>query len=128
MPDTKLIEFITEARKRGFGDITIKDALIRHGWPVAEVEKAFASLVKKPEKYKFKNQVILFLDTELLEILEKRAKKNMFTLPEQIEDILRRSCLNQKKKKTASYDEKLDDTLVGIFSRKRTGRKGKRKK
>jgi hypothetical protein len=31
--------------------------------------------------------ITLFLDDELLDSLEKRAKKNMFTLSEQIEDI-----------------------------------------
>jgi hypothetical protein len=39
----------------------------------------------------------------------------MFTLSEQIEDILRRSCLNQKSAK----EEKLDDALVALFSRKK---------
>ena len=63
----------------------------------------------------------MFLDSDLLALLEKRAKKNMFTLSEQIEDILRRSCLSLKK---GSYKaEKLDDSLVAIFSRERRGRK-----
>ncbi len=74
----------------------------------------FASLVSKD---RIKNQVTLFLDDGLLKGLEKRAKKNLFTVPEQIEDILRRSVINQSNKKPP-YDAKLDDTWVSIFSRK----------
>ncbi len=121
MANKDLVNFINEARKRGFGDFKIKEALLNHGWPLEEVEKAFASLVSKD---RIKNQITLFLDDELLKGLEKRAKKNMFTVSEQIEDILRRSVINQSKTKSI-YDEKLDDTLVSIFSRKRTGKKGK---
>ena len=121
MANQKLVKFIKEARKRGYGDTTIRDVLVNHGWPLIEVEKAFISLVKK---YQFKNQVTLFLDSEILELVEKRAKKNMFTINEQIEDIIRRSTLNQKKRKSIT-DGKLDDTLVSIFSRKRTGPKKK---
>ncbi|MEK6895111.1 MAG: hypothetical protein AABX48_01170, partial [Nanoarchaeota archaeon] len=73
------------------------------------------------------NQVNLFLDDELIKELDKRAKKNMFSITEQVEDILRRSVVTQKNKKSSSaYDEKLDDTLVALFSRKNTGPKGKR--
>ncbi|MDD5699849.1 MAG: hypothetical protein PHH00_01490 [Candidatus Nanoarchaeia archaeon] len=121
MADKELAEFIAEARRRGFGDLAIKNALINHGWTPAKIEGAFVSLI---EKNKFKNQVTLFLDEELLGLLEKRAKKNMLNVSEQIEDILRRSTLNQKKKKSI-YDGKLDDTLVSIFSRQRTGPKRK---
>lgn len=123
MTDKRLVEFIKEARKRGFGDLDIKKALLNHGWPLEEVEKAFAYLAPK---YKSKNQVTLFLSTEILEALEKRAKKSMFTVSEQIEDILRRSTVSQRKKKSI-YDEKLDDALVSIFSRKNVGRGAKKK-
>lgn len=119
MADKELVKFIEEARKRGFGDIDVRRALVNYGWPVYEVEKAFAFLVPK---YVNKNQVTLFLSDELISVLEKRAKKNMFTIAEQIEDILRRSTVSQTKKKT-SYSEKLDDTLISLFSRKRTGPK-----
>ncbi len=121
MPSQKVVKFIQESRKKGFGDLTIKNALENYGWPLQEIESAFASLA---EKYQSENQVTLFLDAELLELLEKRAKKNMLNVSEQIEDILRRSTLNQKKKKSI-YDGKLDDTLVSIFSRQRTGPKRK---
>ena len=119
MANKKLVNFIKESRKRGFGDGDIKKALINYGWPLVEVESAFNSLV---QKYTNKNQITLFLSDELMKVLEKRAKKNMFTVSEQIEDILRRSTINQTNKKSP-YDAKLNDTLVSIFSRKRTGPK-----
>lgn len=121
MANQELVNFIKEARKRGFGDGDVRKALLNHGWPLAEIEKAFSYLAPK---YVNKNQVTLFLSDELMKILEKRAKKNMFTISEQIEDILRRSTINLSKKKSV-YDEKLDDKLVGLFSRRRTGRKNK---
>lgn len=121
MVNKQLVDFIKESRKRGFGDGDVRKALINHGWPVAEVESAFNSLV---QKYTNKNQVTLFLSDELMRILEKRANKNLLTVSEQIEDILRRSTINQANKKSP-YDSKLDDKLVGLFSRKRTGPKKK---
>jgi len=113
MPNKELVKFIIKARKRGFDDYQIKEPLLKNSWAIDEIEDAFASL--KP-KYKYKNKVSIFLDNELLKIIEKRAKKNMFTIPEQIEDILRRSCVNVKKVK--KQDEKLDDMLVSLFSRR----------
>ena len=71
-------------------------------------------------KFKIKNQVCIFLSNEILETLDKRAKKNMMTLPEQIEDILRRSSI---RKASATTQEKLDDMLIACFSRKKTGKK-----
>jgi hypothetical protein len=122
MVNKKLVDFIKESRGRGFGDGDIRRALIEHGWPVAEVESAFNFLVPK---YVNKNQVTLFLSDELMSVLDKRAKKNMFTVSEQIEDILRRSTINLSNKKSP-YDSKLDDSLIGLFSRKNTG-PGKKK-
>ncbi len=119
--NSELVNFIKECRKRGFSDLQIREPLLKRGWPLDEIEKAFLEL--KP-KYKFKNQVTIFLDNELLGVLEKRAKKNMFTASEQIEDILRRSCLGMKK--PASISGKCDDALVNIFSRERRGRKRKK--
>ena len=122
MVNKKLVDFIKESRRRGYGDGDIRKALIEYGWPVAEVESAFNFLVPK---YVNKDQVTLFLSDELMSVLDKRAKKNMFTVSEQIEDILRRSTINQTNKKSP-YDAKLNDTLIGLFSRKKTGR-GKKK-
>lgn len=121
MTNKELVNFVKEARERGFGDAQIKLLLLKHNWPLHEIELVFSSL--KP-KYKFKNKICIFLDNEILKILDKRAKKNMFTISEQIEDILRRSCIGMKMRKLP-YDEKLDDTLVSIFSRSRKGRKTK---
>lgn len=112
-----LINFITEARKRGFSDRIIKEALLDKGWPISKIDKAYESL---NPKFKSKNQVCIFLSDDLLNILERRAKKNMQTISEQIEDILRKSCVTYKGGKPIN-PEKLDDALVGIFSRKRTG-------
>jgi hypothetical protein len=119
MTDTKLIAFIKEARRRGFGDYDIRKALVNHNWPEKEIEKGFVFL---QPKFESKNQISLFLSDELLDALDKRAKKNMCTVSEQIEDILRRSTISQTKK-NPSIDEKLDDTLVSIFSRRRTAKK-----
>jgi hypothetical protein len=121
MPKKELIDFIKETRKRGYGDSDVRKALINHGWDLEEIEKAYRSL---SPKYTNKNQVTLFLSDELMILLEKRAKKNMFTIPEQIEDILRRSTINQGSK-ASPYDAKLDDKLVSLFSRRRGGRVGK---
>jgi hypothetical protein len=112
--NNKLVKFIKEARKRGFDDFQIRDPLIKQGWAIDEIEKAFASL--KP-KYKFKNKITIFLDSELLKRLEKRAEKNMLTITEQIEDILRRSTLNTCKK--TPQEEKVDDKFITFFSRKK---------
>jgi len=117
MANKELVNFIKEARKRGFDDWQIKEPLLKNNWPIEEIEEAFCEL--KP-KYKFKNKVSLFLDSDLLKIIDKRAKKNMFTTSEQIEDILRRSCLRLS---TTKKEEKLDDLLVSLFSRKKTNKK-----
>lgn len=118
MPTKEILNFVKEARKRGFDDYQIKEALLKHKWPLNEIENCFISL---NPKIKFKNKVCLYLDSDVLKALEKRANKNMFTISEQIEDILRRSVINSKKVK--KEDDKLDDMLVGLFSRKNTGKK-----
>ena len=69
-------------------------------------------------------KLTISLDDEEVKILTKRAKKNILTLKEQVEDIVRRSCLSYKK--NSSYRPlKVDDKLVGIFSREKRGRKKK---
>lgn len=116
----ELVNFIKEARRRGFGDLEIKKSLLDHHWPLKEVEKAFSFLVPKSVT---KNQITLFLNDDIIKILQKRAKKNLFTVSEQIEDILRRSTINQRKKTLS--EPKIDDFLVSIFSRKRRAKKKK---
>jgi len=73
-----------------------------------------------------KKKIILSLDDDVVEALEKRAAKNFFTLQEQIEDILRRSVLSSKRK-TASMG-KVEDKFLEYFSRHASGRKSKNKK
>ena len=113
MPDKKLVNFIVKARERGFDDVKIREALLSNGWQIDIIETAFAS-IKAPVK--FKNKVCIYLDSGVLKKLDKRAKKNLFTISEQIEDILRRSVINTAK---SNKPEKLDDMLVALFSRKR---------
>ena len=66
------------------------------------------------------------LTDEEIKVLEKRGKKNMFSLKEQIEDIIRRSCVNYKTK-SRTRPIKVDDKLVAVFSRQKSGRKKKKK-
>lgn len=113
MSNKELVKFIKEARKRGFDDYQIREPLLKKGWPFELVEESFASL-RTP--IKFKNKVCVYLDSDLLRIMERRAKKNMLNVHEQIEDILRRSCINQKK---STAEEKLDDKFIALFSRKK---------
>ena len=69
-------------------------------------------------------RVTIELDDEEIEILQKRADKNFLTLREQIEDIIRLSCIRASH---GSYKPlKCDDNLVGIFSRQKSGRKRKK--
>lgn len=117
---SKLSKFITKARKRGYSDVQIRKALIKNNWPENTVTKAFSSL---NPKFKIKNQVCIFLSDEILSVLGKRSKKNLLTLPEQIEDILRRSSI---RKRTTHRQENIDDFLVSVFSRSPRGRKKKR--
>ena len=66
------------------------------------------------------------VDEAAKKILEKRAKKNLMTLREQIEDIVRRSAASTKSGTVAS--PKIDDKLVAVFSRDSRGRKKKVRK
>lgn len=116
--------FIRDARRKGYSDETIKLALIKKNWPKEHVEKEFRKL-EPSDIVGDKVIVTIFLDQELSKKLEKRAKKNMLTLSEQIEDILRRSALNQKK---SLPEDKVDDRLISVFSRrgKKNGKKRKK--
>lgn len=71
--------------------------------------------------------ITITIDDEAKKILSKRAKKNMFTLREQIEDIIRKSAVRTKSGK--KYRKiNVDDKLVAAFSRSRRGRPRKKKK
>ena len=113
MANKKLVQFIKEARAKGYEDFQLRQILLKNKWPQNVVDTAFDSL--KP-KFKFKNRVELFISNEVLNKLQHRANKNMFTMSEQIEDILRRSTINQKPSSTNS--EKLEDNFIKFFSRK----------
>ena len=66
-------------------------------------------------------EITISLNEEEEKLLKKRAKKNLLTLREQVEDIIRRSCITYKEGTTSSV--KVDDKLVEIFSREKRGRK-----
>ncbi len=122
-PNSNLTNFIKEARKRGFDDSQIKAPLLERGWPLEEINRAFSSLkITKSSgpSYKAKNQITIYLTDEILKSIDKRAKKNLLNLHEQIEDILRRSCINIKKQKIE--EDKVDDLFLKLFSRKNCGR------
>lgn len=132
--NSELVKFILEARKRGFDDYQIRLPLLDNGWPLNEIQKAFYEIKLQEDKklkkkgrvsggktiYVYKNTVTIHLDNEVLKMIEKRAKKNMLTVPEQIEDIIRRSCVNTKKNSELKDD--VDDLFLKLFSRKRSGR------
>ncbi len=65
--------------------------------------------------------ITIRLSDEEVKILKKRAKKNLLNLREQIEDIVRRSCITSKK--GTGYSDNIDDKFIGIFSRKNRGKK-----
>ncbi|MBS3078526.1 hypothetical protein J4218_00215 [Candidatus Pacearchaeota archaeon] len=66
-------------------------------------------------------KLTISLDEDEVKILNKRAKKNMLSLREQVEDILRRSCISGKKNIGSIVN--VDDALVNIFSRQKKGRR-----
>ncbi len=72
-------------------------------------------------------RISIQLDEKEIKLLKKRAEKNLLTLNEQIEDIIRRSCVNASSK-TAPLDAECDDKLVSIFSRQKKGNKRRKKK
>lgn len=108
-----LVKFIKEGRRRGFDDYQLRQPLLQNGWAPDQVDAAFASF-KAP--IKFKNKICVYLDNTILAAIEKRAKKNMLSPSEQIEDIVRRSVVNQHH--PIAETDKLDDMLITLFSRK----------
>jgi hypothetical protein len=71
-------------------------------------------------------RVTVDLSDDEIKVLNKRAKKNLLSLKEQVENIIRRSCVSYKGGPKYSR-VKPDDRLVGIFSREMRGRKRKKK-
>ena len=70
----------------------------------------------KNKNYSCKNQVTIYLTDEILQGLEKRAKKEMLSVQDLIEEILRRSVLSYKG--NTSNTDKVDDKFLTYFSRK----------
>jgi metal-responsive CopG/Arc/MetJ family transcriptional regulator len=62
---------------------------------------------------------------ELMNEIKKRAKKNYLSVPELLEDIVRRSMISYRGGRRRTL--KIDDKLIAIFSRERRGRKKKRR-
>jgi len=65
-------------------------------------------------------QITIDIDDKVYKVLSARARKNLMTMREQAEDIIRRSAANSKK---STSSDKVDDTLVAVFSRNKRGRK-----
>lgn len=61
------------------------------------------------------------LDEKIKKIIEKRAKKNLLSLREQAEEILRQSAVRTKSGDSISK-VKVDDRLVEVFSRDKRGK------
>ena len=72
-------------------------------------------------------KLTIHLDEPIFNIIKKRAKKNLLTSREQIEDIVRRSAVSYKNQDNLSA-LKPDDKLIAVFSRENRGRKPKKKK
>ncbi|MEK6820639.1 MAG: hypothetical protein AABX71_02920 [Nanoarchaeota archaeon] len=66
--------------------------------------------------------ITITIDEEIKKILSSRAKKNLLSLREQIEDILRQSAIRTKAGIKA-MGAQVDDRLVEIFSRRKKVRK-----
>jgi len=66
--------------------------------------------------------VTISIDEEVHKIVGKRAKKNLLTIKEQIEEIIRQSAVRTKTGAISSA-LKVDDALVDIFSRQKRKKK-----
>ena len=116
MINSDLIRFIKEARKRGFEDYEIRIPLVKEGWPKSDIELAFKEIDKK-QYSGGKIRLVINLNNKIYSVINKRAKKNLLSVEEQIEDIVRHSASTTKIRKPGN--EKIDDLLVAIFSRKK---------
>lgn len=68
--------------------------------------------------------ITIKISDEEVKILKRRAEKNLLDLREQVEDIVRRSCINAKNNNIVQ--SKCDDRLVDIFSRDKRAIKKKK--
>ena len=67
-----------------------------------------------------KKRVTIEIDDKIIAKLQRRAKRDMLSLRELIQDIVRRSALSSK---FVSISGEADDRLVEIFSRRTKKRK-----
>ncbi len=70
-------------------------------------------------------RITINIGEDVRKILSRRAKKNLLTLREQIENILRKSAVRTKEGKGYKVI-RVDDKLIAVFSREKRGRKKKR--
>lgn len=64
------------------------------------------------------------IDAEVQKVIGRRAKKNLLTIKEQIEEIVRQSAVRTKSG-VSTASQKIDDALVGVFSRDKRGKRRK---
>ncbi|MDO8509495.1 MAG: hypothetical protein Q7S27_07505 [Nanoarchaeota archaeon] len=69
------------------------------------------------------NELTINLDEIVMNIVTRRAKRNLLTPKKLIEDIVRRSMLSYKDSGKSAPQSNIDDKLLNIFSRQRRGRK-----
>jgi hypothetical protein len=70
--------------------------------------------------------ITVSVEEELYNLLEKRAKKNMCDVDELVCEILRHSMVSYKK--GSAVEDKTDDALVRLFSRRQRASKSKKTK
>jgi len=66
--------------------------------------------------------VTISIDAEIQKIIGKRAKKNLLTIKEQVEEIVRQSAVRTKSGMGANKFS-TDDKLVEVFSRHKKKKK-----
>jgi hypothetical protein len=86
------------------------------------IDKEFNKDIEKGKIILKKETISVTIEEEIMNVLKKRAKKNLLSVEAMAEDIIRRSCVTFKNN-PSSTPEKLDDLLVAIFSRKNTGKR-----
>lgn len=69
--------------------------------------------------------ITISIDEDIKKIIAKRAKKNLLSVKEQIEEIVRQSAIRTKSGASTS-SIKVDDRLVEVFSRHKRGKSSMR--
>jgi len=68
-----------------------------------------------------KKLLTIEIESDVLKLLQRRAKRNMMSVSELISDIIRRSTVFYRRMPRGM--PKLEDKLIGIFSREKRGRR-----